>query len=69
MYIQITKNRLHLSVLVLVEGQGVGAVLVMIDTVFALLAKLEVLAQASLHHNLLAAARTDTGDVTLCVYY
>lgn len=58
-----------LSVLVLVEGQGIGAVLVMIDTILALLAKLEVLADGTLHHHLFAAACADTGDVTLCIYY
>jgi len=56
-------------VLVLVEGQGIGAVLVMIDAVLALLAKLEELAEGPLHHHLLAAARADAGDVTLCIYY
>lgn len=55
-----------LSVLVLVEGHSVGTVLVMIDAVFSLLAKLEVLAECPLHHDLLAAC-ADTGDVTLCI--
>lgn len=58
-----------LSVLVLVEGHGIGAVLVMIDAVFPLLAKLEELAECPLHHHVLAVARADTGDVTLCIYY
>lgn len=58
-----------LSVLVLVEGHGIGAVLVMIDAVFPLLAELEVLVECSLHHHVLAAACVDTGDVTLCIYY
>ena len=58
-----------LSVLVLVEGQGIGAVLVMIDAELALLAKLEVLTEGPLHHHVFAAARADTCDVTLCIYY
>lgn len=58
-----------LSVLVLVESQGVGAVLVVIDAVLSLLAELEELADGPLHHHLLAAARADTGDITLCVHY
>lgn len=53
--------------LVLVEGQGVGAVLVMIDAVLALLPKLEVLVEGPLHYHLFACA--DASDVTLCVYY
>lgn len=57
-----------LSVLVLVEGHSIGTVLIMIDAVFSLLAKLEVLAECPLHHHLLAS-RADTGDVTLCIYY
>lgn len=55
--------------LVLVESQGVGAVLVVVDAVLALLAELEELAEGALHHHLLAAARADTGDVALCVYH
>lgn len=58
-----------LSVLVLVEGHSIGAVLVMIDTVFPLLAKFEVLADSSLHHHVLAVTCADTGDITLCIYY
>lgn len=72
MNIQMAKTTSHrvtcLSVLVLVEGHGIGAVLVMIDTVFPLLAELEVLAECSLHHHVLAAC-VDTGDVTLRIYY
>lgn len=55
--------------LVLVEGQGVGAVLVMIDAVLALLPKLEVLVEGPLHYHLFTAACADASDVTLCVYY
>lgn len=58
-----------LSVLVLVEGHCIGAVLVVIDAVFPLLSKLEVLAQCRLHHHVLAAACADTGNVTLCIHY
>lgn len=58
-----------LSVLVLVEGQEIGAVLVMIDTILALLAKLEVLAEGALHHHLFTTACAETGDVTLCIDY
>lgn len=54
--------------LVLVEGHGVRAVLVMIDAVFPLLAKFEVLADRPLHHHVLAVARADARDVTLCIY-
>lgn len=53
--------------LVLVEGQGIGAVLVMIDAIFALLAQLEVLTESPLHHDLLAS-RADTGYVPLCIH-
>lgn len=59
----------RLSVLVLVEGHGIGAVLVMIDTILALLAELEVLAEGALHHHVFAAACADTGDVPLRIYY
>lgn len=58
-----------LSVLVLVQGQGIGAVLVMIDTVLALLPELKVLVEGALHHHLFAAACADTSDVTLCIYH
>lgn len=58
-----------LSVLVLVEGHSIGAVLVMIDTVFPLLAKFEVLADSSFHHHVLAVTCADTGNITLCIYY
>lgn len=64
----INAHATYLSVLVLVEGQGVGAVLIMIDTVLSLLTQLEELADGSLHHHLLAP-RANAGDVTLCVYY
>lgn len=55
--------------LVLVEGQGIGAVLVIIDTILSLLAKLEVLTEGTLHYHVFAVACADTGDVTLCIYY
>lgn len=58
-----------LSVLVLVEGHRVGAVLVVIDAVLPLLANFEELADGALHHHVLAVARADTSDVTLCVHY
>lgn len=58
-----------LSVLVLVEGHRVGAVLVVIDAVLPLLAKFEELADGAFHHHVLAVARADTSDVTLCVHY
>lgn len=70
---QMTKTISHcatcLPVLVLVEGHSIGAVLVMIDTVFPLLAKFEVLAECPLHHHVLAVSCADTGDVTLCIHY
>lgn len=72
MNIQMAKTSCHatcLSVLVLVEGHSVRGVLVVIDTVFPLLAKFEVLAECPLHHHVLAVACADTGDVTLCIYY
>lgn len=50
----------------LVEGQGISTVLVMVDTVLALLAQFEVLA-GTLHHHIFAAARAETGDVTLSI--
>lgn len=53
----------------LVEGHSIRGVLVMIDAVFALLAKFEVLAECPLHHHILAVACADTGNVTLCIYY
>lgn len=55
--------------LVLVEGQGVGAVLVMIDAVLPLLTQLEELADGSLHHHILAAPGADPGDVALGVHH
>lgn len=61
-------NAACLSVLVLVESQGVGAVLVVVDAVLALLAQLEVVVEGALHHHFLGAARADAGDVTLCIY-
>lgn len=57
-----------LSVLVLVEGHRVGAVLVVIDAVLSLLANFEELADGALHHHVLAVARADASDVTLCVH-
>lgn len=57
-----------LSVLVLVEGQEIGAELVMVDAVLALLTELEILAEGPLHHHLLAAACADPGDVALCIH-
>lgn len=69
MNFQMAKTSTCLSVLVLVEGHSVGAVLVMINAVFPLLAKFEVLAECSLHHHVLAVTSADTGDVTLCIYY
>lgn len=58
-----------LSVLVLVEGQKIGAELVKVHTILALLTEFEVLAEGPLHHHLFAAACAYTGDVTLSVYY
>lgn len=58
-----------LSVLVLVECQKIGAELVIVDTILALLTKFEVLAEGSLHHHLFAAACAYPGDVALCIYY
>ncbi len=73
MSIQMTKITSRcatcLPVLVLVEGHSIGAVLVMIDAVFPLLAKFEVLAECPLHHHVLTVSCADPGDVTLCIYY
>lgn len=55
--------------LVLVEGHGVGAELVVVDAVLPLLAQLEVLDERPLHHHVFAAPRADPRDVTLCVHY
>lgn len=65
---QSVLGRNHLSVLVLVERQHVGAVLVVVDAVFPLLAEFEVLAESSLHHHVLTA-RADSSDVPLCVHH
>lgn len=42
-----------LPVLVLVQCEGVGGILVMINTVLPLLPQFEVIVEVSLHHNLL----------------
>lgn len=63
----LSVNPAHLSVLVLVEGQSIGAVLVVIHAVLALLTQLEVLGQAALHHHIFAHA--DAGDVPLSIHY
>lgn len=67
--VKTSRRATCLSVLMLVEGHSVRGVLVMIDAVFPLLAKFEVLAECPLHHHILTVACADTGNVTLCIYY
>ena len=57
-----------LPVLVLVQSQRVGAVLVVVDPVLPLLAQLEEVPKGALHH-VLGAARADPRHVSLRVHH